>query len=131
MQKMGVKMIITWPWNVYLILLWWQISINRSAEFPDGIGILELFVLFFSQFVTCSSAIVVWLTVKSLAQFLLIWKGYGGLLKLFSSCFISEMVDLGGYVIILVETHDKKVKLYGKWNIIFYLLHNSFCLEGP
>ena len=24
------------------------------------------------------------------------------------------MVDLGGYVIILVETHDKKVKLYGK-----------------
>eukprot|EP00093_Oithona_nana_P007550 07550.XXX_368565_369890_1 [CDS] Oithona nana genome sequencing. len=23
------------------------------------------------------------------------------------------MVDLGGYVIILVETHDKKVKLYG------------------
>ena len=41
-------------------------------------------------------------------------EGYGGLLKLFSSCFISEMVDLGGYVIILVETHDKKVKLYGK-----------------
>ena len=26
----------------------------------------------------------------------------------------SKMVDLGGYVIILVETHDKKVKLYGK-----------------
>ena len=24
------------------------------------------------------------------------------------------MVDLGGYVIILVETRDKKVKLYGK-----------------
>ena len=24
------------------------------------------------------------------------------------------MVDLGGYVIILVETHDKRVKLYGK-----------------
>ena len=24
------------------------------------------------------------------------------------------MVDLGGYVIILVETQDKKVKLYGK-----------------
>ena len=24
------------------------------------------------------------------------------------------MVDLGGYVIILVETHDKKVKLYGE-----------------
>ena len=26
-----------------------------------------------------------------------------------------KMVDLGGYVIILVETHDKKVKLYGKF----------------
>jgi hypothetical protein len=26
----------------------------------------------------------------------------------------SKMVDLGGYVIILVETQDKKVKLYGK-----------------
>ena len=25
----------------------------------------------------------------------------------------SEMVDLGGYVIILVETNDKRVKLYG------------------
>jgi hypothetical protein len=24
------------------------------------------------------------------------------------------MVDLGGYVIILVETKDKKIKLYGK-----------------
>ena len=24
------------------------------------------------------------------------------------------MVDLGGYVIILVETNDKRVKLYGK-----------------
>ena len=32
------------------------------------------------------------------------------------------MVDLGGYVIILVETHDKKVKLYGKWTINFYLI---------
>ena len=31
------------------------------------------------------------------------------------------MVDLGGYVIILVETHDKKVKLYGK-QIIFTLI---------
>ena len=30
------------------------------------------------------------------------------------------MVDLGGYVIILVETHDKRVKLYGK--DIFYTL---------
>ena len=26
----------------------------------------------------------------------------------------AEMVDLGGYVIILVETKDKKIKLYGK-----------------
>ncbi len=26
----------------------------------------------------------------------------------------SKMVDLGGYVIILVKTQDKKVKLYGK-----------------
>ena len=25
----------------------------------------------------------------------------------------SKMVDLGGYVIILVETNDKRVKLYG------------------
>ena len=29
------------------------------------------------------------------------------------------MVDLGGYVIILVETHDKKVKLYGKQRCIY------------
>ena len=27
--------------------------------------------------------------------------------------FQSRMVDLGGYVIILVETNDKRVKLYG------------------
>ena len=27
------------------------------------------------------------------------------------------MVDLGGYVIILVETQDKRVKLYGKFNM--------------
>ena len=27
--------------------------------------------------------------------------------------FQSKMVDLGGYVIILVETNDKRVKLYG------------------
>lgn len=26
------------------------------------------------------------------------------------------MVDLGGYVIIIVETKDKKIKLYGKCN---------------
>jgi hypothetical protein len=26
------------------------------------------------------------------------------------------MVDLGGYVIILVETSDKRVKLYGVYN---------------
>ena len=31
--------------------------------------------------------------------------------RIFSS---PNMVDLGGYVIILVETQDKKVKLYGK-----------------
>ena len=36
--------------------------------------------------------------------------------RIFSS---PNMVDLGGYVIILVETQDKKVKLYGK-NIIFW-----------
>ena len=34
------------------------------------------------------------------------------------------MVDLGGYVIILVETHDKKVKLYGKHNL--YVLRTKF-----
>lgn len=27
---------------------------------------------------------------------------------------VQIMVDLGGYVIILVETKDKKIKLYGK-----------------
>lgn len=27
----------------------------------------------------------------------------------------NNMVDLGGYVIILVETKDKKIKLYGKF----------------
>ena len=27
------------------------------------------------------------------------------------------MVDLGGYVIILVETQDKRVKLYGKFDM--------------
>ena len=32
------------------------------------------------------------------------------------------MVDLGGYVIILVETHDKKVKLYGKQIIFTFIL---------
>jgi len=32
------------------------------------------------------------------------------------------MVDLGGYVIILVETHDKKVKLYGKQIILTFIL---------
>ena len=35
------------------------------------------------------------------------------------------MVDLGGYVIILVETQDKRVKLYGKfdmqWNMAEWL----------
>lgn len=28
--------------------------------------------------------------------------------------FYANMVDLGGYVIILVETKEKKIKLYGK-----------------
>ena len=31
------------------------------------------------------------------------------------------MVDLGGYVIILVETQDKKVKLYGKYLILTFI----------
>lgn len=29
----------------------------------------------------------------------------------------ANMVDLGGYVIILVETKEKKIKLYGKINL--------------
>ena len=36
--------------------------------------------------------------------------------RIFSS---PNMVDLGGYVIILVETQDKKVKLYGKNLYVF------------
>ena len=32
------------------------------------------------------------------------------------------MVDLGGYVIILVETNDKRVKLYGEENKRFLVL---------
>lgn len=32
------------------------------------------------------------------------------------------MVDLGGYVIILVETTDKKIKLYGKLVIFMYFI---------
>ena len=35
------------------------------------------------------------------------------------------MVDLGGYVIILVETKDKKIKLYGKYSIIFIYFIDS------
>ena len=31
------------------------------------------------------------------------------------------MVDLGGYVIILVETKEKKVKLYGERGDEFYM----------
>lgn len=34
------------------------------------------------------------------------------------------MVDLGGYVIILVETKDKKIKLYGT-----YLLHRYILIQ--
>ncbi len=37
----------------------------------------------------------------------------------------SKMVDLGGYVIILVETHDKKVKLYGK-NRKYFVQYSVF-----
>ena len=41
------------------------------------------------------------------------------------------MVDLGGYVIIIVETKDKKIKLYGKtpfsWNACMHaFLHQCF-----
>lgn len=32
-----------------------------------------------------------------------------------------RMVDLGGYVIILVETKDKKIKLYGEYGVFVYL----------
>ena len=34
------------------------------------------------------------------------------------------MVDLGGYVIILVETKDKRVKLYGK--LIIYKINDIY-----
>ena len=44
------------------------------------------------------------------------------------------MVDLGGYVIILVETQDKRVKLYGKfdmqWNIAEWLSFIYFVIAG-
>lgn len=36
------------------------------------------------------------------------------------------MVDLGGYVIILVETKDKKIKLYGKYNIYIIAINIWF-----
>jgi hypothetical protein len=36
------------------------------------------------------------------------------------------MVDLGGYVIILVETKDKKIKLYGK-SVILHVRNEFFC----
>ena len=39
------------------------------------------------------------------------------------------MVDLGGYVIILVETHDKKVKLYGKHNSIYHCNFVCFAMK--
>ena len=35
------------------------------------------------------------------------------------------MVDLGGYVIILVETNDKRVKLYGGKICVFFLIRND------
>ena len=40
------------------------------------------------------------------------------------------MVDLGGYVIILVETHDKKVKLYGKQNLISQCNFACFAMKS-
>ena len=39
------------------------------------------------------------------------------------------MVDLGGYVIILVETKDKKIKLYGKSALISLAVTAS--AKGP
>ena len=36
------------------------------------------------------------------------------------------MVDLGGYVIILVETSDKRVKLYGESTIDTFLVVKCF-----
>ena len=39
------------------------------------------------------------------------------------------MVDLGGYVIILVETHDKKVKLYGKHDAIYHCNFVCFTIK--
>ena len=43
------------------------------------------------------------------------------------------MVDLGGYVIILVETNDKRVKLYGEENKRFLVLIsiNDFFSGSP
>lgn len=35
------------------------------------------------------------------------------------------MVDLGGYVIILVETKDKKIKLYGKLDVSAVSVYNG------
>ena len=37
------------------------------------------------------------------------------------------MVDLGGYVIILVETNDKRVKLYGEENKRFLCIDFNQC----
>lgn len=35
------------------------------------------------------------------------------------------MVDLGGYVIILVETKDKKIKLYGEYDCQLFEKRNK------
>jgi len=40
------------------------------------------------------------------------------------------MVDLGGYVIILVETKDKKIKLYGKSTVSLVTTELSMVTEG-
>ena len=36
-----------------------------------------------------------------------------------------KMVDLGGYVIILVETNDKRVKLYGKTPSLSFIINGN------
>lgn len=42
------------------------------------------------------------------------------------------MVDLGGYVIILVETRDKKIKLYGICSepVYFRVANRARCTSG-
>ena len=40
------------------------------------------------------------------------------------------MVDLGGYVIILVETRDKKIKLYGMFSVRMKFLYCTTITKG-